>query len=868
MYLRLDVSDVLSSEAFMKKTGWFSWLSQRQPSRAFAGRVGVAVGVAILSMTTGGALAQAPAPDTQPVAPAGYTLHESVDLGGHMTNVNGSGAMYDTLVNMDSGPRVLGETFQLRALPGTKNTLVDSLTAFGSGFGGDPNNFARVTFYKGNLFDFSGLFRRDRQYFDYDLLGNPNIVPGKSIPIGPAAAPTGALAWPQVRQSPVMFNTVRRMTDTNLTLMPLSKFSYRVAYSHNTFEGPALSPSYTIFKYDALLRQYQRNGSDDYTGALDWKPVAGTRVTFEENVNRYKSDTFFTLNPNAFMVQEANGTKVDLGNWDSETPYGSSACNANSIGTTPVLSAPQTPGGLPVINPACAVVTGYLRTQPTRITIPTSIVRFQSSSIAKITMNGDFRYTLGTMNMPHYYENAQGLNGITRSTTWSGGYAKAHRAVVAADYGIVWQATDAISISDQFDYSSAQQPGYSNIPLPVNLNTPTTAGNETINYSGPLTAAAGTLPHGIEGFLYPGYFGQSYVTNHLTLSWDATSRTSFSLTYRYTDHKIGEGVPHGVRPVDTANDPFNGTVEIKENAGILGIVVRPATNWDVNATAEIGYSDSALTPVAPRQLQRYRVHTTYKPKSWMTVSGAFTDLERHNNTFNTAEDIAAGGIYYGPINHVDHTRIGSFGASLTPSQHYGFDLNYVYDDVYTATNTCFTSGAAAGLPGAATLNPDGTPAVCPGVFARGSTTVLVDWRARSFEDMPVQYGSASIHLTPTTKFRSDLGYRIDSSNGTRFYQDARDVAGALVSTYQQPFVDVAYTMHPGFIWKAEYNFYGYGEGGPSGAQYCSLSTGPTASVVPCTSLPYPTGRTEPSSGLTAPRNFHANNVTLGFHYEF
>ncbi len=58
------------------------------------------------------------------------------------------------------------------------------------------------------------MFRRDRQYFDYDLLGNPNVPGGQSIPIGPRA-PTGSFAWPQVNQSPVLFNTVRRMTDTN-----------------------------------------------------------------------------------------------------------------------------------------------------------------------------------------------------------------------------------------------------------------------------------------------------------------------------------------------------------------------------------------------------------------------------------------------------------------------------------------------------------------------------------------------------------------------------------------------------------------------------------------------------------------------------
>jgi hypothetical protein len=105
-------------------------------------------------------------------------------------------------------------------------------------------------------------------------------------------------------------------------------------------------------------------------------------------------------------------------------------------------------------------------------------------------------------------------------------------------------------------------------------------------------------------------------------------------------------------------------------------------------------------------------------------------------------------------------------------------------------------------------------------------------------------------------------------DGSRFYNDARDVAGSLVSDYQSPFINMAWTVHPGLTWKAEYNYFGYTEGGPSGPQDCSLSTSFTASVVPCASLPFPTGLTEPTSGLTAARNFRANNVMLGVHYEF
>ena len=126
----------------------------------------------------------------------------------------------------------------------------------------------------------------------------------------------------------------------------------------------------------------------------------------------------------------------------------------------------------------------------------------------------------------------------------------------------------------------------------------------------------------------------------------------------------------------------------------------------------------------------------------------------------------------------------------------------------------------------------------------------------------------AVTLSPTKAVQSHIGYRVSAVSGSQFFNDAREVNGSLDSTYQSPFVNLAWALRPGLIWKAEYNYYGYGEGGPSGPEFCSTSTSLTSAVVPCTSLPYPTGMTESSAGLTAPRNFHANNVTLAVHYEF
>jgi hypothetical protein len=270
------------------------------------------------------------------VVKEGFVVRQSADLGGHIVGVSGSGAMYDTLVNIHSGPRVLGQTYELHAVPGSKHRLVDSLSAFTTGFGGDPYNFAKLDFSKGKTYEFTGIFRRDRQYFDYDLLGNPLIPAGQSIPYGmTGGVPTAAsLAWPQVNQSPVMFNTVRRMTDTNVTIFPLSKVTFRAGYSQNVFQGPSRSPSYTTGKENQLLNEYQRNSSDDYIGDIDWKPFPLTKITFEEQVSHYKADSFFTLAPSDFIAQEADGTPVALGNWDSKTPTAILAtCNTASMGS-------------------------------------------------------------------------------------------------------------------------------------------------------------------------------------------------------------------------------------------------------------------------------------------------------------------------------------------------------------------------------------------------------------------------------------------------------------------------------------------------------------------------------------------------------
>jgi hypothetical protein len=781
------------------------------------------------------AVPQAPPPASQ----YGFAVHETVDLGGHIAGIVGSGAMYDTLVNIHTGPRVLGETFTLHAVPGSKHPLLDSLTAFSNGFGGDPINFATLDASKGKLYEFSGLFRRDRQYFDYDLLNNPSIPNGLFIPIGSTTGSLGKFVIPQIQQSPVMFNTVRRMTDTNLTLFPISKLTFRLGYAQDIFQGPSRSPSRSVGKTQFLTEEYQRNSTDDFLGAVDWKPAVQTRFTFEEQVTHIKENSYFILDPSTKNVQEADGTRVALGNWDQYTAYPSTDCTTSIKTAGVVLVNASGSAGLPVVDPACDVYSSYLRSQPTRILFPTEIFSFQSSSIKNIATNGNFRYTKANSNLPNYYENFQGLDGTVRSATFTGN-ATAQRRVVAGDFGITWFATKAFNFSDQFDYSDAHQPGMAAISAGIGANTPATIGSDTINYAGPLVAGTNLSTSGITtvavtGAAIPayGYFGQKFVTNNATASWD-TNRATLALTYRYRTHDIVQGAGSGTG---------SSLITINENGGIFNAALRPAKHLDVNATVEILYADNAFTPISPRQTKHYRVHTLYKPTHWAAFSGAFNDLERHNNTNNTGVASVAG-----PLNHEDHSRSASVGAVLSPNEHYGFDFNYAYTDVYTATNICFLSGATAAMPGVDT-----------GVLCPGSTTT---WLGRDFADAPTQSASVGVVLSPVKSIHAHVGYRISAVSGNQFFTDALQVNGSLQSAYQTPYVHVAWTVHPGWVWAANYDYYGYGEGGPSGAPYCSNATSAAAAAAPF-ACPV-----NPPSGPSAPRNFHANLVTLSMHYEF
>jgi hypothetical protein len=98
----------------------------------------------------------------------GYQIHSSIELGYRSNDLSGSGDMYDTLVNLQTGPRILDQTLTMQSVD-HQGLLFDNLYLNSVGWGGDPNNYLRLRADKNKWYNLQGSFRRDQYFSDYDL---------------------------------------------------------------------------------------------------------------------------------------------------------------------------------------------------------------------------------------------------------------------------------------------------------------------------------------------------------------------------------------------------------------------------------------------------------------------------------------------------------------------------------------------------------------------------------------------------------------------------------------------------------------------------------------------------------------------------
>ena len=692
--------------------------------------------------------AQTPAPQQPEVKILnGYLTHQSVDLGGHIAEHSGSDAMYATLVNIQSGPRILDYSLTMDAQDKAKATFFDHLSTTSFGYGGDPNNVTLLRIYKGRIYDFEGSFRRDRQYFDYNLLANP-LIPPASVPFVP------------ILDSPHLYNTVRRMTDVKLTLAPLSVVSVHFGYFQNVNEGPGLS---TIHQgTEALLIQNWRHSTDVWNGGIDWRPVKGTTISFDEFITHYKGNTNWQLT--GLNYQLSNGTPASLG------------INISSVWRTP-CAAPFNANG--TVNPTCNAYLGYSRYAPVRTLFPSEQFHFQSTSVPNLSFNGRVLYMGTTSHLVNYNENFNGLDArAANRLELMTGSGNARRINLNADVGATWQITPTIGLNDVYDLWYFRQPATSQF---TNTNY---AGSSLLQPPG---AATITKTSSYEAL------NQETHTNTVTVFWDVAARTRLSFGYRYRSRLITNG--------------DGDYIPIHENWGLFGAAVSPTPQLRVNLNLDLMYADNAFTRISPRQLQHYVIRSTYKPRTWATFSGTI-------NLFESRDNVQT-------VNHLEHSRDFSFAAAISPSERWSVDLDYSYNSVYSSTLECYTS-----------TPPPPTAGVGPPVCIAAGTPQT----STGYYNAPTQFGSIGFMFVPVKRVHFNAGYRMSAVSGTVDFINIRQVPGSLQSQWQTPYGHLVFELAPGWTWKADYNYYSYGEGTPIGP--------------------------------TLPRSFRGNVYTLGVGYVF
>ena len=737
-----------------------------------------------------------------------YRVHQSIEFGYRAGDITGSEAMFDTLVNQHDGPRLLDQMFSMHSVT-REGTPFDDLLVNSVGWGGDPNNYLRLRVDKDRWYDFRASFRRDQNFFDYDLLANPLNYPTSSPNV-------------PINNSPHEFQTRRRMSDFDLTMLPRSVVSFRLGFSHNNMTGNSWTSVHE--GTDALLLQPWDTTSNTWRVGVDFKPIERTVFSYDEVLNYYKGDNFQQLNSTPY--QTSTGVPTDLG------------LVFNTAASQP-CATPLTGG---FVTPTCSAYFSYDRFERTRTSFPTEQASMRSNYLRRVDLTGSVSYTSGELKMPGYAELFDGFGRGNVRDSVTDNAVLVSRVAALADFAAVINVTDRFRIVEKFRFNNFRLPG-----TLASLNNDLYAANllTTPNVFSPATCpapyTAATCPQhtsssGADATVetHGSFFKQDEKTNTVQLQYDVTRKFGARLGYRYDRRHIdssfddllvetfdptnalrgacvGGTTENGVCTANVPSSADQG-FEVQEHSVLAGASFRASAKLRANLDAEESYANYSLTRISPRKESRYRASGIYTPRPWANL-GASMNLLGNSN-----EDAR--------VNYRGHSYDYGFNADLNPHRRVGADMAYNYLGFQQNAIICFNDTPPTGvvLPvvtnaGSCAANDANNPLLTNGYYE--STT---------------HYGMTALLLRPAPRVTTRIGYSITSVSGSIPQFNILQPQGPLSNTYHLPLADVDVDIAHDLAWRLGWNYYQYGE--------------------------------NDFVGPTAPRYFHANDVTVALKYAF
>jgi hypothetical protein len=767
-----------------------------------------------------------------------YNIQQSVEAGYRSSSISGNTDTYDTFVNLGPGLRLFDYTLDMRSLD-HNGILFDNLNFSNFGYGGDPNDVTRLRLDKNKWYDFRVLFRRDKNFWDYNLLANP-LNPSTSTPsVG-------------IATSPHSLNLVRRMQDYNLTLLPQSRVRLRLGFSHDRDEGPG------FFTTDGgTIPQFNETYSfttNSYRAGVDFRVLPRTTISFDQFLSYYKQDNVVRDNPQNSGYQLANGTPVDLGIiWSTNGPVEILPCAA------PIATAPN------IVNPNCNGYLSYSQASRPRNFMPTERLSFQSSYFKNFETSGSLGYSTANNSVPDFneivndYVSRSGSRGGT-----TGGPADAKRVSVTADWSGVYSVTEKFRILDSFRYDNWRTPGLWDTSETnifgqmqsglVGLAQPQsvfTAATFLSLCPAPYTAvtcpahSASSSADIVDGPT-SSFLGQNIRSNTFELEYDFTPRLTGRIGYVFTNRTIADFsatflsaetyFPGGnggtiandyfaargdcatasacTETVDpttgqlisltfsgpaAGNDTSRNLTGINENTLLAGFTARPTDNLRIMGDFQFGYNDYSFTRISPRQVQSYKVHANYKPRAWINLDGA---IDIHENRDNVST-----------VNDLEHGRSYSLATTLLPNSKMSFDLGYTFTDIYNQAQICYYQNAFGPPPATqcpATLGY--APPAIPGLGAYSSKQQFV-------------YGD--IMWRPAKRVTTTIGYVGTFVGGSTTAIDPLQVPGTLAFNYLKPYATAVFDVYKGLSYRMTWNYYGYNGRGQASNAIPGLTAIPT-----------------------------------------
>ena len=719
---------------------------------------------------------QAPPPAQPPQQPegwesAGYRIHQSIDVGYRVNETTGNGGMYDTLVNLHSGLRLLDQTLSMESLA-HQGSIFDNLWVTSFGWGGDPNNALRARVGKNGWYDFRANFRRDQNRFDYDLLANP-LNPPTSSPNLP------------VPFSPHSYADTRRMTDLDLTLLPLSKVSFRLGYSHNNMTGP----SYSSIHEGTDVRLYQpwNTTLNSYRFGVDLKLLPRTVVSYDQFLNYYKGDTNWSLAPFAPALLPGGAGSVELG-----LPIDTVNKNPCAV-NPPATSLIDSTGTL--TNLACNAYFGYNRSDRIRTSDPTERLSLRSSYWQRLDLTASFAYSSADMNSSfNEFFNGLVARSFTRQFTVTGP-PHARQISDVADFSATFHLTDHLRIVDVFRFWAYRIPQSFNSletdwTIPVSGSCKPPACSLLIPISN--TVQSTTPTQDVQSF------NQNWKRNQIDLIWDVNKYLGARIGYRY-------GSKTFVHVNDFAADDVD-NIPIHENTVLFAFWAKPRTNLRFNFDGEHTNNDNTVVRIGARKESRYRIQGNYTPTSWAVLGGSVNLYQASNGD--------------SLIDYQGHNRNYGLTASLAPRERIGFDLAYNYNAFQQNAFICFNDTPPAGVTLPVVTNAgDCTQNVNPNNPWNDPNNPLL---TTGYYTNNTHYFLGAVRLQPLPRINLQIGYSITSVGGKTPQFNILQPLGSLSYKYQQPLADVAIDLGHNLAWKAAWNYHQYAESsfaGPTDPRY-------------------------------------------------